>query len=222
VELGILLFASTERLDWRYFLTGVTRLAMEAESFADLWQRYRTGETAARSQLLASFVPRIVGLARKLLRNQVPEEDLAQSVFVSFLANHAEEFGAVQEPGELWSLFAAITVRHCNKHRKRASRVNRRGPVASVGAKPQGGGDDSHPGYEPVDDELPPDVQVAVADFFEQCNALLSERQQRVLGMHLMGADRKETAEALQVAIPTVDRELKRIRTVLAQMADEA
>jgi RNA polymerase sigma factor (sigma-70 family) len=195
---------------------------MEADSFADLWQRYRTGEPAAKSQLLASFVPRIIGLARKVLRNQIPEEDLAQSVFVSFLANHAEEFGAVQKPGDLWDLFAAITVRHCNKHKKRAYRVSRRGPVASVDAKRQGATGDSHPGYEPADDELPPDVQVAVADFFEQCNALLSERQQKVLGMHLMGTDRKETAQALQVALPTVDRELKRIRTVLAQMADEA
>ncbi|HZZ81816.1 MAG TPA: sigma-70 family RNA polymerase sigma factor [Gemmataceae bacterium] len=190
---------------------------MEPQSFAELWKAYQAGDASAQNRVLTSFTPRIMGLVKKFLRNKNLNEDVTQSILTSFIASHIDKI-SIEKPDELWQLFAAITLRHCGKHNKRAFRETQRGRVVSIGRAEMGGEGDSLPGFEPTDDELTPEVQVALDDLFEQCRRELSERQQQVLGMHLASMDRQEISDTLQVAIPTVDRELKKIRTVLARL----
>jgi RNA polymerase sigma factor (sigma-70 family) len=192
---------------------------MESSSFTELWKAYQAGDRDAQGRLLTAFIPRIRGLTRKYLRAKCQqEEDVTQSILKSFIAHHVEAIHAIEQPDELWELFAAITLRHCGKHNKRGFRESQRGKVLRLGAAQHEGTDDSLHGYEPADAAVPPDVQAAIEDLFAQCHQELTERQQHVLDMHLASMERKEIAEALQIAIVTVDRELKKIKTVLAEL----
>jgi DNA-directed RNA polymerase specialized sigma24 family protein len=209
---------------------------METESLADVWREYQLAKTRFRNtenRFLGLFVPRILGLAKKYLRDQSQKEDVGGSVWVSFIANHQTDFEKIQHPGELWDLFAAITVRHCNKHNKRRQRENARGPVARID------GDDTDSGagrgFDPVDPEPRPDEQVverevrqSCRDLVEQCKRMLADddpdrgdRRLAVLGMHLDGKARKHIARALGTSEPTVDRDLREIRTVLDKLLAE-
>jgi DNA-directed RNA polymerase specialized sigma24 family protein len=193
---------------------------MESESFAHVWRAYQAGDSEAKSRVLADFIPRIAGLVTKYLRNRRHQEDVEQSVLLSIVAKKDKAIAAIANPDELWELFAAITLRHCSKHNKRAYRSNRRGPVVPIGAA--NGDSGSLAGYMPVDPGLSPDTEAAIADLIAECNKRLTDRQQNVLGQHLADTDRKEIARLLNIAISTVDRELRKIRTVLAKLAGES
>jgi DNA-directed RNA polymerase specialized sigma24 family protein len=191
---------------------------MESETFAHVWRAYQAGDADARNRIVVDFMPRIAGLVAKFLRNPNNTDDVKQSVWASIAAKRGEAIARIAKPEELWRMFAAIALRHCNKHNKRGYRSK---PVVPIGgaAKNESG---SPGGYTPMDPELPPDEQVAIADLIAECNKRLTERQQIVLGHYVADMDRKEIGELLNIAIPTVDRELRKIRTVLARLAGEA
>jgi DNA-directed RNA polymerase specialized sigma24 family protein len=188
---------------------------VDSSSFVEVWQAYRNGDAGAQNRLVADIRPRILGLAKKRLCHPAGQEDLAQSVLLSFFANHIEKLAEIREPGDLWEIFAAITLRHCNKHNKRHYRENKRhGVIAHAGQ-----GSDSFPGFDVAAGDLPPDEEAAVRNLFDECKTKLTNRQQAVLVGTLAGMERKEIAQGLQVAIPTVDREVKQIKSVLAKLA---
>jgi DNA-directed RNA polymerase specialized sigma24 family protein len=187
----------------------------ETSSLVDAWQAYQAGKSAAEHRLLADLRPRILGLAKKYLGPAGHHEDVAQSVLVSFLANHAAKLPLIGQAGELWDLFAAITLRHCSKHNKCRYRANQRGPVLAL----QVGTGDSAYDLDPAAAELPPDEEAAIRDLFAGCQTRLTDRQQAVLVGTLAGEQRKDLASQLQVAIPTIDRELRSIRIVLGRLA---
>jgi RNA polymerase sigma factor (sigma-70 family) len=193
--------------------------AIEHLSLIAAWQQYRAGQGGeAWSRLVAGIRPRVLGLAKKKLFDKAQHEDVAQSVLLSFLASHVAELARLDEPGEVWELFASITVRHCNKHNKRHHREQQRGTAAPLR---QGRDTAATGGFEPAAADLSPDEQAALNDLFAACKQQLSERQQAVLVASLAGLQRRALAGALQVAIPTIDRELKRVREVLAALAGD-
>ena len=90
-------------------------------------------------------------------------------------------------------------------------------------------------GVDPVDPQPRPDEQVSerevqkcCREFVEQCKQILAEgepdRGDRcliVLGMDLEGTTLKEIALTVSTSVPTVDRDLIVIRTVMAKLGAE-
>jgi DNA-directed RNA polymerase specialized sigma24 family protein len=134
----------------------------------------------------------------------------------------------------MWELFAEITIRHCHKHNKRLQRQHQRGQVVSIGSGSSAG---SGQGHDPADSAPPPDqiliareAEEACRDLVEECERILAEqamdpqratRRLGVLAMHLNGTSRTDIARALNAAIPTIDRDLKEIRTVLKRLSEQ-
>ncbi|MDT7817391.1 MAG: sigma factor [Acidobacteriaceae bacterium] len=187
---------------------------MESESFAHVWRAYQAGDADAKSRIVVDFMPRIAGLVAKFLRNRNNTDDVEQSVWASIAAKRGEAIARIAKPEELWDMFAAIALRHCNKHNKREDRSK---PVVTIGGAADDSGNPA--GYVPVDPELPPDEQVAIADLIAECKKRLTDREQNVLGQRLADLDRRKTAKLLKISIPTVDRDLQKIRTVLAKIS---
>jgi hypothetical protein len=194
-------------------------IAMENDDFAQLLQAYQAGDAQARNELFTAFMPRIAGLLKKYLRNPGLLDDVKGSVVVSFLANHGADLAKVTDADDLWHLFAAITLRHCNKHNKRGYRANQRGATIPIEG---GSGDSSTPqGYVPVDPELTPDMKAAVNDLILTCNKALTHRQQLILTEHLGGAENESIAQSVEISPSTVVRELEKIRSILNRLAGE-
>jgi DNA-directed RNA polymerase specialized sigma24 family protein len=183
---------------------------MDTQSFAELWNEYQDGDPEAKNRIAADFMRRIMGLLWKRLWNKAQAEDVAQSVFVSFVENHALEIAEIQKRDELWNLFAAISLRHCAKHNKRGTRDDKRGPTVQLGGEGN---------IEIVDPEPDPETRAALAELFARLNEMLTARQQEILGLHLAGRDRMKIHHHLGFAIPTIDRELRKIKEALAQIA---
>jgi DNA-directed RNA polymerase specialized sigma24 family protein len=205
---------------------------------ASAWRDYQDAKSRmreAQERFLGFFVPRILGLIKLYLHDRSQNEDVAISVWVSFLERHQESFERIQQPGELWEVFAKIAVRHCNKHIKRRRRQPpavslRDGPSPSV--LPSG----AARGYEPIDSAPLPDEQAIQHEMQEVCRALVqqcedflakdqdpqrSARRLGVLAMHLAGAKRKDMAKEFGVSIPTIDRDLEEIRAVLGRLLEQ-
>jgi RNA polymerase sigma factor (sigma-70 family) len=190
---------------------------MGSTSFAEVWEGYKAGDAEAQRRLLAEFIPRIAGLVRKSLWNEALHEDLIQSVFVSVIGKHRTEIAEVRDSNDLWELFAAVTLRHCDKYVKRLVRR----PMRSLDAPAASPGADSTPRLDVPAADTSPDEEAAVHDLIATCKSRLTERQRRVLELQLEGRTRNEIRQALQVSIPTIDRELKRVRDVLEELSAE-
>jgi DNA-directed RNA polymerase specialized sigma24 family protein len=208
---------------------------VDASPFADAWKAYQDARDElrrAKERFLGLFVPRVLGLANRYLRDRSQKEDVAGSVWLSFIQNHDETFEKIQQPGELWELFAAITVRHCSKHNKRRQREYERGPRVSIGTPGRADAMGGARGFDPPDSEPSPselavqrEVQESCRHLLEECERVLAQqdpergaRRLAVLGMHLAGVARKEMAANLNASIPTIDRDLQEIRAALGSL----
>src|SRR3954447_1403251 len=89
----------------------------DAESFARLMTRLRSGEDAAAREVFERFAGRLVALARgrvnRLLAREVDPEDVVQSAFKSFFIRHRAGKLDVGDGGGLWNLLTLITLRKC-------------------------------------------------------------------------------------------------------------
>src|SRR4051812_43287971 len=89
----------------------------DAESFARLMARLRSGEDAAAREVFERFAGRLVALARgrfnRLLARKVDPEDVVQSAFKSFFVRHRAGKLDVGDCDGLWNLLTLITLRKC-------------------------------------------------------------------------------------------------------------
>src|SRR4051794_29844109 len=89
----------------------------DAESFARLMARLRSGEDTAAREVFERFAGRLVALARgrfnRVLSRKVDPEDVVQSAFKSFFVRHREGKLEVGDSGGLWNLLTLITLRKC-------------------------------------------------------------------------------------------------------------
>src|SRR3954464_8249605 len=89
----------------------------DAESFARLMTRLRTGEDAAAREVFERFAGRLIAMARgrfnRLLARKVDPEDVVQSAFKSFFVRHRAGRLDVGGWDGLWNLLALITLRKC-------------------------------------------------------------------------------------------------------------
>src|SRR5947207_2545977 len=98
-----------------------------------LWiKQLKAGDRQAVQQLWERYFHRLVGLARKRLRDAprrvVDEEDVALSAFDSFCRNaEAGRFPDLTDRNSLWRLLAAFTLRKAGHHLRDAGRLKRGG-----------------------------------------------------------------------------------------------
>ena len=186
----------------------------------------RAGDPAAAGPLWQRYFGRLVGLARKKLRDAprraADEEDVALSAFDSFCRGAAAgRFDRLFDRDSLWPLLVAITAHKARDLARREGRKKRAGAVL-FSDLPRVSADDST-----ADEDTPAQVPsrepspALAALVAEQCSHLLEglgdAGLRRVALLKMEGWTDDEVAERLGCARRTVARKLQRIRYLWTQ-----
>ena len=194
---------------------------MSSSGSVSIWiAELKNGESLAAQRLWEGYFPRLVGLARKKLREMprrvADEEDVALSAFDSFCRGAERgRFPRLDDRDDLWQLLVMITARKAAdlaEHVARDKRDWRRtrgldGPA----------GDDSSVGPEDflglLGREPDPAFAAQVAD---ECRRLLDrlgeEELRTVAVLKMEGHTNEEIKNRLGWSLAKVERKLKRIR----------
>ena len=179
----------------------------------------QAGDSVAVRALWETYFRRLVGLARKRLRDAprraADEEDIALSAFDSFCRNaEAGRFPDLADRDSLWRLLAAFTLRKAAHHVRDAGRLKRGG----------GAGTDDASGVLAAVLARDPDPALA-AEVAEECDRLLGAladpdlRRVAVLRMDGHGVD--EIAAQVGCAPRSVKRKLQLIRGIWEREAGD-
>jgi DNA-directed RNA polymerase specialized sigma24 family protein len=190
-----------------------------SEGATDWVRRLEAGDREGAQKLWEGYYRRLVGLARKKLRDtprrDVDEEDIALSAFDSFCRGvEQSRFPTLGDRDDLWHLLVVITVRKVADTMK-ALRAKRRG-----GGKVRGESvfttDDSGAGRGieyAVGKEPSPEFAAAVA---EQCEVLLkalpNELLRSIALLRMEGYTNPQIAEQKKCSLATIERKLNLIR----------
>jgi DNA-directed RNA polymerase specialized sigma24 family protein len=184
------------------------------------------GDPAAVQQLWEAYFPRLVGLARKKLRESprraADEEDVALSAFDSFFDGAARgRFPRLADREDLWHVLVTITARKALqllRHEQRQKRGG--GAVRGESAFHDGAGAGSEEaGLEQVlGSEPTPEFAAQVAEEYQQLLARLGDADLcKVAVWKMEGYSNKEIAGRLVCVPRTVERKLRLIRTLWGQ-----
>jgi DNA-directed RNA polymerase specialized sigma24 family protein len=192
---------------------------MFADDAVTVWLgRIQAGDAAAVTRLWDKYFLRLVGLARKRLRDSrgrvADEEDVALSAFDSFCRNAgAGRFPDLSDRDGVWRLLASFTARKVAHHVRDAMRRKRGGEAAKEGSDAI----EAHLSREPD-----PALAVQVA---EECSRLLvalgGSGLQEVALLRMDGYTIDEVADRIGCAPRTIKRKLRLIRTIWASEVDD-
>lgn len=187
---------------------------------SDWVRRLGAGDREAAGPLWQEYSRRLIGLARKKLRDQprrvADEEDVALSAFDS-LCRGVEQgrFPQLEDRHDLWSLLAVITVRKALDQIVRRGRIGRGGGKVrgeSAFAQP-GDGSGAGRGIEQIaGDEPTPAFAAAAAEQGEELLRALPEGLRCVAVWKVEGYTNQEIAARLGRSLATVERKLSLIR----------
>jgi len=194
---------------------------MTADDPITVWiGRLRAGDPTAIRPLWDRYFQRLVGLARRRLRDAcrrvADEEDVALSAFDSFCRNAEHgRFPDLADRDSLWRLLAKFTLRKAAHHIRDAARLKRGG-----GSSPSDG---DRGLAEVLGREPDPDLAAQVA---EECDRLLASlgdpELRRVALLRMEGYLVDEVADRVGCAPRSVKRKLQLIRTIWdREAADE-
>jgi RNA polymerase sigma factor (sigma-70 family) len=183
-------------------------------------RRLEAGDADAARKLWEGYYRRLVGLARKKLRDvprrDADEEDVALSAFDSFCRGAERgNFPRLEGRDDLWHLLVVITVRKAadllasrRRQRRGGGKVRGESAFAGPAAAPEDRGIEQVVGPEPT-----PEFAAAVA---EQCrtllNALPRDQLRSIAVWKMEGHTNREIAEQLGCSLATVERKLALIR----------
>jgi len=194
-------------------------LFMPTKDAVTVWLgQLQAGESAAARPLWEKYFHRLVGLARKRLRDTPrrasDEEDVALSAFDSFCRNaEAGRFPNLADRDSLWRLLATFTMRKA-AHYVRDAGVYKRGGKAAM--------DESAVFDEVLARE--PDPALAV-EFADECDRLLDmlhdPELRRVALLRMDGFSVDEVAVKIGCAPRSVKRKLQLIRDIWKREADD-
>ena len=184
------------------------------------------GDAAAAQRLWEAYFPRLVGLARKKLREAprcpADEEDVALSAFDSFCDGVARErFPQLTDRDDLWHVLVTITARkglQMVRHEQRQKRGG--GDVRGESAFDQGSEDASGAsGLEQIiGNEPTPEFAAQVAEEYQGLLARLGDADLRKIAVWKMeGYSNKEIGAKLGCVPRTVERKIGLIRTLWGQ-----
>ena len=193
---------------------------MTADDPVTVWiGMLKAGDPAAARPLWDRYFHRLVGLARKRLRDAprraADEEDVALSAFDSFCRNAERgRFPDLADRGSLWRLLAAFTLRKAAHHLRDAARLKRGGGAIEDG---RSGVLDEVFGREPD-----PGLAAEVAEECERLLATLKAPELRQVALLRMdGHSVNEVAEKVGCAPQSVKRKLRLIRAIWEREAGD-
>jgi DNA-directed RNA polymerase specialized sigma24 family protein len=185
----------------------------------------KEGDAAAIQRLWEAYFPRLVGMARKKLREAprraADEEDVALSAFDSFCDGVAQgRFPQLRDRDDLWHILVTITARKALqliRHEQRQKRGG--GAVRGESAFDEPNTASETSGLEQIiGDEPTPAFAAQVAEEYQQLLARLSDAElRRVAVWKMEGYSNKEIAAKLGCVPRTVERKLGLIRTLWSQ-----
>lgn len=184
-------------------------------------RRLEAGDAEAAQKLWQGYYRRLVGLARKRLRDvprrDADEEDVALSAFDSFCRGVEQgRFPHLEGRDDLWHLLVIITVRKAadllasrRRQRRGGGKVRGESAFANPAAEAQ-----ERQGIEQVEGAEPtPEFAAAVA---EQCQTLLrmlpKDQLRSIAVWKMEGYTNPEIAGLLGCSLATVERKLALIR----------
>ncbi|MDX1948408.1 MAG: ECF-type sigma factor [Pirellulaceae bacterium] len=187
----------------------------------------RDGRSAAAGKLWERYFGRLVGLARKKLRDtprrMADEEDVVVNAFQSFCAGAAEgRFPKLGDRDDLWQVLVVLTARKAADQMKHQFRQKRGGGVVrgeSVFIEKMNGEEraliDQVVGSEPTPE--------FAAQLTEECGRLLDllndETLRAVAIARMEGYSNDEIAAKMGVKTRTIERKLNLIRELWSQQA---
>jgi RNA polymerase sigma factor (sigma-70 family) len=189
----------------------------------------QAGDPRAAQQLWERYFQRLVGLARKKLRDtprrSADEEDVALSAFGCFCRGAQQgRFPQLSDREDLWQLLVTITVQKAIDHIRRERRLKRGGGAVLDEAALAGIGNTTteEPGMEQILGREPtPEFAAQVAEQCERLLRCLGEGSLRTVALKKMeGYSDDEIATQLGCARRTVVRKLRRIRSIWSQEED--
>jgi len=197
-----------------------------AGSFTHLIDLLRGGDPAAIQRLWEAYFPRLVGLARKKLkevpRRAADEEDVALSAFESFCDGAARgRFPQLTDRDDLWHVLVTITARKAlqlMRHEQRQKRGG--GAVRGESAFHEGPGADSEPAGpdQVIGSEPTPEFAAQMVEEYDRLLGQLGDADlRRVAVWKMEGYSNLEIADKLGCVPRTVERKLGLIRTLWSQ-----
>jgi DNA-directed RNA polymerase specialized sigma24 family protein len=188
--------------------------------------RLQAGDIAATERLWQAYFPRLVGLARKKLREAprraADEEDVALSAFDSFCDGAAQgRFPQLTDRDDLWHLLVTITARKALQLIRHEQRQKRGGGLVRGESALANGpeAEEELTGLEQIiGNEPTPSFAAQVAEEYQQLLARLADPSLRTLAVWKMeGYSNEEIAGKLGCVTRTVERKLALIRTLWGQ-----
>lgn len=186
-------------------------------------RQIRTGDSVAAERLWTEFSQRLLNLARRQLqdspRRERDEEDIALSAFKSFYLRAREgKYSKLGDREDLWRLLVRITANKAMKQIERERRQKRgAGKVRGESAffVPDDG--NRAAGIDAVAGPSPnPEFAAILVEEFQGLIKRLGDQTLREIAILKMEAySNKEIAERIPCSLRTVERKLKRIRTIL-------
>jgi DNA-directed RNA polymerase specialized sigma24 family protein len=165
------------------------------------------------------YFHQLARLAQSWLRTAaggvVDGEDVALSAIDSFCRGVGEgRFPSLANRNELWKLLYTITARKAFNRRRREAQLKRGGGRVVADIDLGAEGSDGNALARFADDELGPELTVAVADEMRHLFAVLEDESLRVVALLRMeGYTNDDIAAALDCSLRSVERRVQTIRT---------
>jgi RNA polymerase sigma factor (sigma-70 family) len=188
-------------------------------------ERIKAGDESAAAKVWNHFHARLIGLARRKLRDAprrvADEEDVVAAALETFLFRVQQgKFPRLHDRDDLWHLLVKITERKALDQLRRQSRSKRGGGrlrgesaflVTSTSAAPAG--IDQVPSAEPT-----AEFAVAVTEHLRRLLEQLPDAELRQITLlKLEGYNNEEIAGKINRSVPTVERRLRLIRNTWKQ-----
>ncbi len=205
---------------------------MSEENSVSQWlDDMKKGDDHAAAQLWDRYYRRLVGLARKRLRD-IPrrasdEEDVALSAFNDFCRAVRDDARYVGLSGrnDLWRVLVRFTVNKIRTHTTKEL-AEKRGGGRVQGESELEGPDDSSSAQIGLDrwesSEADPALMVELDEKFDRFFTLLNDREAEVAALRLEGYGNDEIAVMIGLSPATVKRVMAVVRETMAEVFEVA
>lgn len=196
----------------------------EEDSGANELRNLLNGEQESVELLWRSYFARIKSLILRRISNSPRlighEEDIAMSAFGSFVRRAADgQFPNLKDNDELWKLLKTFAIRKTNDHFKYHMAEKRGGKVWTTQQSELENNEDKSDHHLPVDPSSCPETPVDISDLFNHVLIILPDDFSRdVVLLRLQGASVVAIAEMLECSTRTVQRKLKDIESLWADL----
>lgn len=165
---------------------------------ADLVARVAQGDRAAAAALMARHLPRLMGLARRMLSDPLEAEDAVQDTFIQ-LWTHAARWVPGQAKFSTWLYRVALNKCYDRLRRRPTARLEEAAEVEDPAPGPETGLQNA-----------------AIALQIEAALAALPERQRAAIQLcHYQGCGNIEAAEIMGISVEALESLLARGRRAL-------